>query len=229
MMAMAEEFGALEAAIQATPAVVAIDVYREVPIYRLVIRTGSSNMRIYTEQIGTSPQRVASGSGFFVTSDGYIMTNNHVVMDKEATYEVSANNVSVPARVIYRDPEYDLALLKISGNNYPTITIADSSDVEIGQSVAGIGNSLSEDSISSGRVISLDESIIGEADGIIEELDGLIATDAKTYPGDSGGPLLDSNGQVIGVNVATLVSGKLSFSIPADMIRTALLRAGVIL
>jgi S1-C subfamily serine protease len=220
-----------DVARSATPAVVSVDGYKKVGVYGWQqVDTGNPNViRLVLAQVGTAEKRMTAGSGFFITSDGYIVTNRHVVDDPDSTYRVNTGNRLLAARVVYQDDEYDLAILKVPGTNYPTVPFADASDVVIGQKVASVGNALGKfvDSISSGQIISLDESIVAREDDYVEELDGLIATDARLYPGDSGGPLLDSSGKAIGVNVAIVAGTEVSFSIPSDIARAIIRKAGI--
>ena len=211
----------------ASRAVIIIDGYKDMPVY--LVSKDDKGEKIVKE-LGTAQRRVSSGSGFFVTSDGYILTNRHVIDEAGATYRVDTGSQEIDATVVYKDPSYDLAVIKIPGQGYPTIRLAKSADVKIGDEIVGVGNALGKfvDSISSGRVVSLNETVVAREGKNAEVLRDLIATDAKLYPGDSGGPLLDETGTAIGVNVAIEASGtRLSFSIPASITREVLLRAGL--
>ncbi len=165
-------------------------------------------------------EEVAAGTGFFITSDGYILTNNHVVENSSDYYTVtlSGGNGTVPAQVVFKDPADDLAIIKIPGNNYSPAALGDSSAVKIGQGVAGIGNALGKfpGTVSTGNVIGLDKNIIASGLDSSEQLGGLIETNANMYPGDSGGPLLDTGGKVVGVDVAIDENTGTSFSIPVN-------------
>jgi serine protease Do len=171
-------------------------------------------------------QQVGAGSGFFVSDDGLIMTNRHVVSDTQATYTVVTNDgKSYEAQVLARDPINDLAILKISISNASHLTFADSDSLELGQTVVAIGNSLGQyqNTVTSGIVSGIGRSITaGDQEGS-EELEGVIQTDAAINPGNSGGPLLNIIGQVVGINTAVDLQGQLvGFAIPANDIKQAL-------
>lgn len=187
--------------------------------------TGSSVMP------SPSAQKVAAGTGFFITSDGYILTNNHVVEDPGAYFTVTLPNSGtvLPASIAYKDPVDDLAIIKISGSGYAPVTLGDSSQIKIGETVAGIGNAFGKFSgtVSTGAISGLSKDIIASGPDSDEELHGLIQTDANLYPGDSGGPLLDASGKVIGVDVAIDQQAQQSFSIPANVAKNFIFRSGI--
>ncbi len=179
------------------------------------------------KQIGESLQKVAAGTGFFIRSNGYIVTNKHVVPDTNAVYTVLLSNGSQKtATVVYRDPTYDIAVVKIDGTGYPVVSFGDSSTLKLGQSVAAIGNALGEynNSVSVGVISGLNRTIeASDENGTTEQLTGVIQTDAAINPGNSGGPLLDLSGNVIAINVATAVgSNNISFAIPINMVKSIL-------
>ncbi len=157
-----------------------------------------------------------------ITSDGYILTNRHVVVDQTADYTVLLSDGSQkPAKIIYIDQSNDVAIVKIEGS-YPKVSLGDSSSLKLGQSVIAIGNALGEynNSVSVGIVSGLNRSITASGEGTSEDLSGVIQTDAAINPGNSGGPLLDLNGRVVGINVATVVgSSNISFSIPINTVK----------
>jgi serine protease Do len=205
---------------QASPSVVLIRSYKNVP-YSL---TGSTHL--------IARRQVSSGTGFFVTSDGYLLTNRHVVADTQAEYTVDFDGQEIPALVVYRDSDYDLAVLKIKSGTYPALKLAQSSEIKRGERVIGIGNALGKyvDSVSVGKISGLDKSVIVREKGrTFELLQGLIQTNARLYPGDSGGPLLNPQGEVIGVNVATSVRAPISYSIPIEAIQSVIKKAGITL
>ena len=165
-------------------------------------------------------QEVGAGSGFFVSSDGLILTNKHVVSDTTAQYTVFTNNgKKYDATVLSRDPVNDMALVKINITNAPTLSLADSSKIQIGQRVIAIGNSLGQyqNTVTSGIVSGIGRDIVAGGDGSSEQLEGVIQTDAAINPGNSGGPLLDIDGDVIGMNTAIDQQGQLvGFAIPSN-------------
>lgn len=219
---------------QASPSVVSIDGYKDVPVYtRRYIRRSDGTTAMTRTQVGTQKQKVSSGSGFFITANGYLLTNKHVVADTSAAYTVNYTGTSeVAAQIVYRDPDNDLAIVKIDGDNYPTIQLGDSSVLTVGERVVGIGNALGRftDSVSSGAIVALGQDIVvGGNDGTSEKLTDVIETSAKLYPGDSGGPLLDPSGNAIGINTATTLGGRTiaGYSIPINVAKSVIAKAGI--
>lgn len=205
---------------KANPAVVAITVSKNVPVYERYLERFPSPFEDFfgddffggfsipqLRQKGTELREVGGGSGFLVSADGYIVTNRHVVSDESAEYAVFTNDgKKYDAKVIARDPALDLAIIKINGSSFPHLTFADSDKLEVGQTVIAIGNALAEfrNTVSVGVVSGLSRSIVA-SDSFgrnAEALDQLIQTDAGINHGNSGGPLLNLSGEVIGVNVA---------------------------
>lgn len=210
----------------ASAAVVQINELKSLPLYRVVNQQGNNHQNIRLEPVGHDWRRVAAGSGFFLTADGYILTNKHVVSDTDATYVVNTDKEQLPAKVVYRDPDQDLALIKVAGKNYPTMSLS-ASRVTVGEPVLALGYPLgySTDRVSKGSVIALNRKIVTQEPD--ETLTGLIQSDARLLPGDSGGPLLDNEGRVIGINVAIAEGTEVSFSIPTSVIRAVVKKAGI--
>ena len=176
------------------------------------------------KQNGTEKTEVGGGTGFIVSSDGYIVTNKHVVSDEAAEYTVLMNNEKkYTAKVLARDNLTDLAVLKIDEKNLPTLEFGDSSKIKVGQTVIAIGNALGEfrNTVSTGVISGLSRSITAGGAGIgSEELAGVIQTDASINPGNSGGPLLNIAGQVIGINTAVAQGAQnIGFAIPANELK----------
>jgi len=168
-------------------------------------------------------QEVGGGTGFIVSSDGLIVTNKHVVYDEDAEYTVLMNNgKKYPAPILARDPIQDIAILKISAVNLPTLKLGDSDKLRIGQTVIAIGNALGEfrNTVSAGVISGLSRSITASGGGMSEQLEEVIQTDAAINRGNSGGPLLNLYGEVIGINTA-MASGaeNIGFAIPAKKIK----------
>jgi len=176
------------------------------------------------QQQGTEKKEVGGGTGFIVTSDGLIVTNRHVVSDKQAEYTVLANDgKKYPAKVLAVDSVNDLAIIKIDQKNLPTLSLGDSSKLEVGQTAITIGNALGEftNTAGLGIISGLRRSITASGAGTSEELlSNIIQTDATINPGNSGGPLLNINGEAIGVNVA-MASGaeNIGFAIPINDVK----------
>jgi serine protease Do len=210
---------------KANPAVVSISISKNVPVLEQYSHDPFGGLfgDLFSvpgvRQRGTELQEVGGGSGFFVSADGLIVTNRHVVTDEEAEYTVFTNDGKKhPARVIARDPFLDIAFLKVSGGGYPFLKFSDAPPA-LGQTAIAIGNALAEfrNTVSVGVISGLSRSIVaGDRAGQSETLDEVIQTDAAINPGNSGGPLIDLNGNVIGVNVAVaLGSQNIGFALPS--------------
>lgn len=217
---------------KARPAVVSIVGYQDVPKYSIsyqensIIPGFSIKKPIYTQD-GTEKKQVSSGSGFIITSDGLIVTNRHVVSGSATEYKVLLNNgKEYTATVLAKDPVLDVALIRISATGLPFLVLADSSLLEVGQSVVAIGNALGEfqNTVSAGVISDLSRSITaGDSLGQQEYLDKVIQTDAAINPGNSGGPLLNLKGEVVGINVAVVQgSSSIGFSLPINSVKNAI-------
>ena len=175
------------------------------------------------------PEQRASGSGVIISEDGYIVTNNHVISDGEKgiASEITVtlhNRKTYKARVIGSDPNYDLAVLKIDGNNLPFMLYANSDDVQLGQWVLAVGYPLSlETTVTAGIVSAKGRTIgINSRQGQ-SPVESFIQTDAAVNQGNSGGALVNTNGQLVGINSAILApSGTYagySFAIPVNLVK----------
>lgn len=164
------------------------------------------------------------GSGFIISEDGLIITNKHVVADTEASYKVlTSDDVKYDVEKIYRDPNNDLAILKIQAKGLKPLPLGDSDSLKLGQMAIAIGTPLGEftNTVTVGIVSGLGRGITAGSpfEGFVEKLDGVIQTDAAINPGNSGGPLLNSKGQVIGVNSAIAQEGQnIGFAIPVKVV-----------
>jgi serine protease Do len=210
----------VEAVKTAGPAVVSIIGSKDVPVWERYYTNPFGNNDFFNQffgdgfgvpqyrQQGTERQDVGAGTGFFVSADGYVVTNKHVVYDTDADYTViTGDGEKHDATVIGRDPVNDIAVLKVEpvdNQSWPFIQLGDSDQLDVGQTVLAIGYSLGEyeNSVSKGIVSGLRRDITASGGGSVEQLYELIQTDAAINPGNSGGPLLDLNGRAIGVNVA---------------------------
>jgi S1-C subfamily serine protease len=219
---------------KSTPAVVSIIISKDMPKVEVEYVNPFGDDPMYQglgfkvpvyKQVGTQSQQIGAGTGFIVRSDGYIVTNRHVVFDNQANYTVLlSSGVQKSAKVFYRDPTQDLAIIKIDGKGYSTIPIGNSSNLKLGQTVVAIGNALGEynNSVSVGIISGLNRTIQAQDNnGQIETLNGVIQTDTAINPGNSGGPLLDLSGNVIGVNVATnLGASNIAFAVPSNILKS---------
>lgn len=227
-----EEQQVIEVVKKANGAVVSIIASAEVPRYEQCFRQSPLNEFFKIPSLcqeGTEVRRVGAGTGFFITADGYIITNKHVVADEEAEYTVVLNGEErygqkFEAEVLARHPENDIAILKVDIQGAPFLHFGDSNAIEIGQTAIAIGYSLGEfdNTVSKGVVSGLSRSIEAVGAGIApQSLSGLIQTDAAINPGNSGGPLLDSSGNIIGMNVAVANAQSIGFAIPVNDIKSA--------
>jgi S1-C subfamily serine protease len=171
--------------------------------------------------------KIGSGSGFLVDHKGVVLTNKHVVADKGAEYTVLTNDgKKFKAEVLARDPIDDVAIVKINAKDLSTLELGDSSNLELGQPVLAIGNALGlfKNTVSSGIISGLARSIqaaaempAGKQTPMVQEMRGLVQTDAAINPGNSGGPLVNTEGNVVGINTAIVFGAQnLSFAIPIN-------------
>lgn len=202
---------------EASPAVVSIVITKDVPVVERFFRDpfedffGPSPFQVpQFRQKGVEKQEVGAGSGFFISPDGLIVTNKHVVLDKEAEYTIfTTDGESYPAKVLARDPFEDLAVLKVDQERvgekkFPTLQLGDSDALQIGQTVIAIGNALGEfrNTVSVGVISGLGRTIEASGGGFSEIVEDVIQSDAAINRGNSGGPLLNLAGGVIGINTA---------------------------
>lgn len=177
-------------------------------------------------QIGTERQEIGGGTGFFVSADGYLITNRHVVAQEGVDYSVVTNDgASYDVEVVAKDPTLDVAILKVDADTeFAHLTFANTDELRLGQEVIAIGNALAEfpNSVSVGVISGLSRDIVaGDGFRFREALEGVIQTDAAINRGNSGGPLLDRNGDVVGMNVAMAGgSENIGFALPADVVRS---------
>jgi len=210
---------------EVSPAVVSIIITKDVPVFeQYYINPFEEFGQPFFEfevpqyrQEGTQKQEVGGGTGFIVSEDGMILTNSHVVSDKEADYTVfTIDGKKYPAKVLARDTFRDLALIKIEPEkivgekgeftlkSFPAAKLGDSDNLQIGQTVITIGNALGEfkNTVSAGVISGLGRRVTASGGGVVETLEDVIQTDAAINLGNSGGPLLNLKGEVIGVNFA---------------------------
>lgn len=225
-LSVQEDSATVDVVKQASPAVVSIIISKDYSkIYSDQPSSPFDNFFGFGQQQAPQGlQEIGGGSGFIVGADGLIVTNKHVVDDDQAQYTVVMNDgKKYDAKVVAKDPTNDVAILKIEANGLPTLTFANSDDVQIGQSVVAIGNALGQyrNTVTKG-VISGKARTITAGDGVgqSETLEDVFQTDAAINPGNSGGPLLDLSGHVIAVNTAVNSQGQLiGFAIPANVVK----------
>jgi putative serine protease PepD len=176
---------------------------------------------------GQTEQGVATGSGFVVRSDGYIVTNDHVVDGASSVKVKIGDGKTLPARVVGTDPSTDLAVLKVDQTGLKPLTLGDSDAAEVGDPVDAIGNPFGLDRTLTTGVVSALQREISSPNGF--SIDNVIQTDAAINPGNSGGPLFNAAGQVIGVNSQIETGGSsgggesgnvgIGFAIPSNTVR----------
>lgn len=172
-------------------------------------------------------REVGGGSGFIISEDGMILTNKHVVLRDNVDYTVLTNDGrSFPAQVLARDLIQDLAVIKIEAEKpLPTVNLGNSDILQIGQTVIAIGNVLGEfqNSVSVGVISGLGRNITAVGGGLVQVLEDVIQTDAAINRGNSGGPLLNLKGEVIGINTAMAVGGEnIGFAIPINKVKKSI-------
>lgn len=222
-----EESQTIDVAQKASPAVVSVIATAEVPKYETLYGNFFDFGFPSQVQNGTEQKQVAAGSGFIISSDGYIITNKHVVDDENAKYTVILHDdkhkdEKIEASVIARDPNQnrDIAILKIDKKDLPYLNMGDSDNLKVGQTAIAIGYALGQfdNTVSKGVISGLSRTIAasGTAGNNVENLKNLIQIDTAVNPGNSGGPLLDINGNVIGLNVAMAEAQSIGFAIPIN-------------
>ncbi len=167
-------------------------------------------------------------SGFVISQDGLIVTNKHVVSDTSAKYKIiTKDDKTYEVKKIYRDPANDIAILKIDTSGLKPAEMGDSGNLKVGQFVVAIGTALGEfrHTVTTGVISGIGRSITAGSplEGYVEQLDNVIQTDAAINMGNSGGPLLNSAGQVIGINVAVSLEGQnIGFALPINIVKESI-------
>ncbi len=172
-------------------------------------------------------REIGGGSGFIISQDGMILTNKHVVLRDDVEYTVLTNDGrKFPAQVLARDLVQDLAVMKIQTDaSLPIVELGDSDILQNGQTVIAIGNVLGEfqNSVSVGVISGLGRNITAVGGGMVQVLEDVIQTDAAINRGNSGGPLLNLKGEVIGINTAMVVGGEnVGFAIPINKVKRSI-------
>ena len=178
----------------------------------------NSGSTIFLED-GTS--QLGLGTGMIVSEDGYILTNEHVSGGKYSScYVTLPNGKSYRGNVVWSETNLDLAIVKINANNLPYVTLGDSSNISVGQTVYAIGNPIGfefQRTVTSGIISAVERTILLEEEGTSTYMEDLIQTDATINPGNSGGPLINANGEVIGINSVKITSAEgIGFAIPIN-------------
>ena len=236
-----EEQKIINAIKDVSPAVVSIIVSKDLPVFEeQYINPFKEFEQFFGEQLpipqrrqtGTEKKEIGGGTGFIVSSDGMVLTNKHVVLDEGADYTVLTNDgKKFSAKVLARDALQDLAVLRIETEKildeagkltqkvFPVAKLGDSDKLQIGQTTIAIGNALGEfrNTISVGVISGLGRTITASGGGLVETIEDVIQTDAAINKGNSGGPLLNLKGEVIGINTATVLDAQnIGFAIPVN-------------
>lgn len=215
VLSLDEQAATIKVIKENLPSVVSIAVYEDADFYTIDSPSGEP-------EVQSIKQLKSNGSGLIISTDGYIVTNRHVlnsVNEDLGEYIVILNSgEEYDARLVGKDPFKDLAVLKIEAKNLRAVKIGNSDNIEIGTTVVAIGNSLGryQNSVTKGIISGLERDLNAGS----EELSNVIQTDAEINLGNSGGPLINLNGDVIGVNVAKDALGNsIGFSIPVNDVR----------
>lgn len=194
-------------------------------IANVVSKVSPSVVSVLTQSQTATPygaqQQDGAGTGIIVSKDGYVLTNKHVVNGASTVSVVLSDGTSYDnVKVVGTDPLNDIAIVKVPNvNNLTPADLGDSSTVRVGQSVIAIGNSLGQyqNTVTSGIISGTGRPITAQAGNSVENLTDLLQTDAAINPGNSGGPLLNLQGQVIGVNTAIIQNAQgIGFAIPIN-------------
>ncbi len=191
-----------------------LDAYSRAVI-AVVNAVGPAVVGISAQSAKPGQGTIGSGSGVIITPDGYILTNDHVVRASKRLTATLQDGTSFDATLIGADPATDLALIRAGGSPMPYAAMGDSSALSVGQLVIAIGNPFGFQSTVSTGVVSALGRALRSGDGRL--IENIIQHTAPLNPGNSGGPLVDSRGRVVGVNTAIIAMAQgIGFSIPSD-------------
>jgi S1-C subfamily serine protease len=191
-----------------------LDAYSRAVI-GVVEKVGAAVVNIGIKKRTRRGQGEGAGSGMILAPDGFILTNHHVIEGTDAIEVGFTDGSTAPARVVGSDAATDLALVKVDTHGLPIVTLGNSESLRVGQLAIAIGNPLGfQSTVSTGVISALGRTIRSQNGRLIENI---IQTDVPLNPGNSGGPLVDSRGKVIGVNSAIIYAAQgISFSIPVN-------------
>ena len=228
----------ISAAEKISPAVVSIVVSKDLPKFRrqkffdfdqffndpFSDPFFNFNSQNRDENVETEKKKIGGGTGFIFDEKGLILTNRHVVADRDAEFTIILNDGrEFSAEILDRDSQNDIAVLQISNEEnekFKIVKLGESSKIKIGQRVIAVGNALAEfeNTVTAGVISAKGRAIVAQ-NGFsrAEKLSGLIQTDAAINPGNSGGPLVNLNGEVVGINTAMANGANgIGFAIPID-------------
>ncbi|UMX47802.1 MAG: trypsin-like peptidase domain-containing protein [Candidatus Nealsonbacteria bacterium DGGOD1a] len=206
------------------PAVITIVVSKDVSKVEGFYFVPLGDQQTVIPKINNSKEKtkIGGGSGFVISPDGYILTCSHVVDDVDASYTAIIDpEHKYACQVLAKDPLIDVAILKINAERLPSLTMGNSTKIQLGEDVLAVGNPMGEfdDTLSAGIVSGLSRKITAYGGSKMQEtsLRGLIQTDAAINPGNSGGPLVNMNAEAIGINTAMVMGAQnLGFAIPVN-------------
>ena len=172
----------------------------------------------------STESQLGLGTGVIVTENGYILSNEHVTGSKYSKcYVTLENGNNYDGTVVWSDSNIDLSLVKIEANNLKYLTLADSDNIKIGETVYAIGNPIGYEfrrTVTSGIISAKNRTIKIEEEDTVSYMTDLIQTDATINPGNSGGPLIYPNGQVVGINTVKITSAEgIGFAIPINIVK----------
>jgi S1-C subfamily serine protease len=200
----------VSAAAKVSPAVVSI-----------ISHSDNAKTNFFGQTLGST----ASGSGFIITSDGLIATNKHVIDGADKITVVTQDGGSFEAKLVSSDPLNDFAIVKVDKKDLPVVDLGYSDELKVGEPVIAIGNALGSytNSVTAGVISGTDRNIVAQAESSSSSLDDLLQVDAAINQGNSGGPLVNIQGQVIGINTAVDKAGEgIGFAIPINDLRPAI-------
>jgi serine protease Do len=208
---------------EASPAVVNIDTETMVKRPLFPFADDPFFRRFFGDQWDQFTQIIpmkGKGSGFIVSKDGYILTNNHVIEGADKITVSLADGRQLDAKIVGKDPTFDLAVIKVTAGNLPVLPLGDSDALQVGEWVVAIGNPFGLDHTVTVGVISAKNRSIRAGN---VSFDGFLQTDAAINPGNSGGPLLDLDGKVVGINTAIIPYAQgIGFAIPVNMAKSVI-------